>query len=193
MLEIALIIGSTRPKRFADRVTEWVQVASKDRSDFRVSTLDLRDFPLPFLEEPVPPSAAGGRYSNPAAEAWRQGLAPFDAFIVVAAEYNHGPTAVLKNALDSACIEWNRKPIAFVGYGGVGAARAIEQLRGIAIELQMAPIRAEVNIVREAYLAALTQNQALSSHEYLNKSLAMLFDQLAWWGTALKNARIANT
>jgi len=123
------------------------------------------------------------------AEEWRRQIGRFDAFIVTTAEYNHGPTAVLKNALDSAFVEWNKKPIAFVGYGGVGGARAIEHLRGSAIELQMAPIKAEVNIARDAYIGVAMQGQTLGSYEYLNKSLAALFDQLVWWAKALRTAR----
>ena len=192
MLDIALIVGSTRPNRFADKVVDWVRTAAKGRTDLQLATLDLRDYELPFLQEPVPPSMTGGRYTHPAAEAWRQGLGRFDAYIAIAPEYNHGPTAVLKNALDSAFVEWNKKPIAFVGYGGVGGARAIEQLRGTAIELQMAPIRAEVNIARDSYLGVLMQGQTLMSYDHLNKSLAILFDQIAWWGRALKTARNTN-
>jgi NAD(P)H-dependent FMN reductase len=189
MLDIALIIGSTRPNRFADKVAAWVVNGSMDRIDLKIEVLDLRNYRLPFLEEPVPPSMTGGKYSNPVAEEWRRQIGRFDAFIVTTAEYNHGPTAVLKNALDSAFVEWNKKPIAFVGYGGVGGARAIEHLRGSAIELQMAPIKAEVNIARDAYIGVAMQGQTLGSYEYLNKSLAALFDQLVWWAKSLRTAR----
>jgi NAD(P)H-dependent FMN reductase len=105
-------------------------------------------------------------------------------------EYNHGPTAVLKNAFDSAPIEWQRKPIAFVGYGGVGAARAIETLRGVVIELQMAPIRHEVNIGMEPFLAILQNGRALNNYGFLMQSRELMFDHLlVWWGEALKAAR----
>src|SRR6267378_3359562 len=132
MLNIALIVGSTRPQRFADTPVRWVQAAAKSRTDYDLNTLDLRERALPFFTEPLPPSYTEGKYSNPAAEAWRHEIGRYDAYIVTAAEYNHGCTAVVKNAFDSAFFEWRRKPIAFVGYGGVGGARAIEHLRATA-------------------------------------------------------------
>jgi len=151
--------------------------------------LDLRDFRLPFFNEPASPMATGGVFSEPEAEAWAKRISEFDAFVAIVAEYNHGPTAVLKNAFDSALNEWQRKPIAFVGYGGVGAARAIETLRGVVIELQMAPIRHEVNITMEPFLGILRQGRALNDYEYLVRSREAMFDHLAWWGEALKAAR----
>jgi NAD(P)H-dependent FMN reductase len=139
----------------------------------------------------VSPGYTGGAYSNPAAEAWRHKIGQFDGFIATAAEYNHGPTAALKNAFDSAFLEWRRKPIAFVGYGGVGGARAIEQLRGVAIELYMAPIKPEVNIAMEPFLGILKQGKTLNDYEYLVQSRSALFDELVWWGGTLKRGREA--
>ena len=159
------------------------------RVDLRLEVLDLRDYPLPFYNEPAPPAYTGGVYTQPVAETWRKRVGEFDAFIAVAAEYNHGPTAVLKNAFDSAYLEWQRKPIAFVGYGGVGAARAIEHLRGVAIELQMAPIRHEVNIGMEPYLGIIRNGRTLNDYEYLVQNRGLVFDHLVWWGEALKAAR----
>jgi len=189
MLKIALIIGSTRPQRFADRPAAWIVEGAKAYPTFQLETLDLRDFDLPFFTEPVSPGYTDGVYSNPKAEAWRKAIGAFDGFIVTAAEYNHGPTAVLKNAFDSAFKEWNRKPIAFVGYGGVGGARAIEQLRGTAIELQMAPIKHEVNIGMEPFVGVLMQGKSLNDYEFLAQSRTLMFDNLVWWGEALKAAR----
>jgi NAD(P)H-dependent FMN reductase len=189
MLQVAVIVGSTRPNRFADVPVKWLVEGAARRPDLRLTVLDLRDFRLPFFNEPAPPSYAGGLYTEPAAEAWRRRIGEFDAFVAVVAEYNHGPTAVLKNAFDSAFIEWQRKPIAFVGYGGVGAARAIETLRGVVIELQMAPIRHEVNIAMEPFLGILQQGRTLNDYDYLGQSRTVMFDHLAWWGEALKAAR----
>ncbi len=141
MLKIGMIVGSTRPNRFADTPAKWLVEGAAARTDLKLEVLDLRDYKLPFFNEPASPAYTGGVYTQPEAEAWRKRIGEFDAFIATVAEYNHGPTAVLKNAFDSAYLEWQRKPIAFVGYGGVGAARAIETLRGVVIELQMAPIR----------------------------------------------------
>ncbi|MBC9033512.1 NAD(P)H-dependent oxidoreductase [Sphingomonas sp. JC676] len=191
MLKLALIIGSTRPQRFADTPANWIVEGAAARDDFSLEVLDLRDQNLPFFEEPMSPLFTGGAFSHPAAEAWRHKLAKYDGFIVTAAEYNHGPTAALKNAFDSAFNEWRRKPVAFVGYGGVGGARAIEQLRGTAIELHMAPIKAEVNISMEPFLGILMQGKKLDDYDYLVASRGTLFDEIAWWANALKAAREA--
>ena len=189
MLNVGLIVGSTRPNRFADKPVQWLVEGASARPDLRLAVLDLRDFRLPFFNEPAPPAYTGGAYSDPAAETWRKRIGEFDAFVAVVAEYNHGPTAVLKNAFDSAFIEWQRKPIAFVGYGGVGATRAIETLRGVVIELQMAPIRHEVNIAMEPFLGILQNGRTLNDYDYLVQSREAMFDHLAWWGEALKAAR----
>src|SRR5258705_1887019 len=165
MLKVGMIVGSTRPNRFADTVAPWVVEGASARRDLRLTVLDLRDHRLPFFNEPAPPSYTGGVYTAPEAEAWRQRIGEFDAFVAIAAEYNHGPTAVLKNAFDSAFLEWQRKPIAFVGYGGVGAARAIEALRGTVIELQMVPTRQEVNIAMEPYLGIVQGGRSLKHYE----------------------------
>jgi NAD(P)H-dependent FMN reductase len=191
-VRIALIIGTTRPNRFADVPAQWLMRAAAERSDLTLEVLDLRDWPLPMLEEPAPPSATGGVYTNPVCERWRRKLGEFDGFIATVAEYNHGPAAVLKNALDSALLEWKEKPIAFVGYGGVGAARAIEQLRMNVIELQMAPIRQAVHIGLEPYLGILRQGKALDDYPFLLTARTALFDQLVWWARALETARTAS-
>jgi NAD(P)H-dependent FMN reductase len=185
---IALIIGSTRPNRFADHVAKWIVEGAAARSDLKLDGLDLRDYKLPFFNEGIPPGYIQGAWSEPAAEAWRQKIAGFDGYIATVAEYNHGPAAVLKNAFDSAFHEWRRKPVAFVGYGGVGGARAIEHLRNTVVELQMAPLKHEVNIAREPYIGVL-QGKSLNDFSYLAEARTLLFDNLAWWSAALKPAR----
>jgi NAD(P)H-dependent FMN reductase len=189
MLKVGLIVGSTRPNRFADIPAKWLVEGAAARADLRLTVLDLRDYRLPLFNEPAPPAYTGGVYTAPEAEAWRKRVGEFDAFIATVAEYNHGPTAVLKNAFDNAFVEWQRKPIAFVGYGGVGAARAIETLRGVVIELQMAPIRHEVNIAMEPFLGILQNGRSLNDYDYLAQSREAMFDHLVWWGEALKAAR----
>jgi NAD(P)H-dependent FMN reductase len=188
-LRVALIVGSTRPNRFADVPAQWIVAGAAERTDIRLDVLDLRDRQLPFYNEPAPAIYTEGRYTEAAAEAWRHEIGGYDAFIATVAEYNHGPTAVLKNALDSAYYEWNRKPIAFVGYGGVGAARAIEHLRGIVVELRMVPIKYEVNIAMEPYLAYVQGGKPFDAHEHLVQARTAMFDDLFWWGDALRSAR----
>jgi len=189
MLKVATIVGSTRPNRFADIPVRWLVEGAQARPDLRLTVLDLRDYELPFFHEPASPAYTGGIYTEPKAEAWRNRIGEFDAFVAIVAEYNHGPTAVLKNAFDNAFLEWQRKPIAFVGYGGVGAARAIETLRGVVVELQMAPIKHEVNIAMEPFLGILQNGRSLSDYGYLVQSREAMFDHLVWWGEALKAAR----
>ena len=185
--KIGIIVGSTRPGRFADHPTEWIAELAKARGDIEVETLDLRDYPMPFFQE------AGGPAYTPVtdetAKRWQQKIASLDGFIVIAAEYNRGPTAVLKNALDYAYNEWNKKAVGFVGYGGVGGARAVEQLRLHAVELQMAPIRSGVHILWPDMLAAKSEGKKLSEFAHLNKAASDMLDQLVWWTKALKTAR----
>jgi NAD(P)H-dependent FMN reductase len=189
MINVGLIIGSTRPNRFADIPAQWLLQGARAHPELEVHTLDLRDQDLPFFSEPFSPSITQGVYSHPAAEAWRRKVGHCDAFIATVAEYNHGPTAVLKNAFDSAYLEWNRKPIGFVGYGGVGGARAIEHLRGVAIELQMAPSKFEVNIGHEPFASVLTRGRSLDEFDFLVRSRMAMLDDLIWWARALKAAR----
>jgi len=184
---LAIIIGSTRPNRFADHPARWIHDHVAKRGDVAAEVLDLRDYPLPFFAETASPIRAP--VQNEVAQRWQKTLAGFDGFIVTAAEYNRGPTAVLKNALDYAYKEYNEKPIAFVGYGGVGGARAIEQLRLIAIELQMAPIRHGVHIQGPAYLGVIQEGKSLHDFEPLNQAARLMLDQLMWWVDALKAAR----
>lgn len=185
--KIAIIIGSIRPNRFADHAAQWIEEIARQRGDFDVEPIDLRDYPMPLFDEEASPLYV--RSKDDVARRWQKKVAEFDAYVFTAAEYNRGPTAVLKNALDYAYKEWNNKPVAFVGYGGVGGARAVEQLRLNAIELQMAPIRTAVHIPMAAYLAVAKEGRKLSEFDYLNQSAKDMLDQLAWWTVALKAAR----
>jgi NAD(P)H-dependent FMN reductase len=171
--KIGIVIGSTREARFADKPTEWIASIAKARGDLDIEIVDLRDYPMPFFEEAKSPA-----WAAPESEAARKW----------AAEYNHGPTAVLKNAIDYAGREWNRKPVSFIGYGGVGGARAIEQLRQVAIEMQMAPTKAAVHILWPDYLAVL-QGKKLEELDHLNQAAGAMLDDVAWWAKVLKAAR----
>ncbi len=188
--KIGIIVGSTRASRFADKPTEWIANIAKARADLDFEVVDLRDYPMPFFEEATSPAWAPSQ--NEVAQRWQKKVEALDGYIFIAAEYNRGPTAVLKNAIDYAYNEWNNKPAAFVGYGGVGAARAIEQLRLHAVEMQMAPIRAGVHILMPDFVAVLQQSKKLEEIEHLNQSATAMLDQLAWWAKALKAARDAD-
>jgi NAD(P)H-dependent FMN reductase len=185
--KIAVIVGSTRAARFADKPTEWIANIAKARGDFDVEVVDLRDYPMPFFDEAM--SSLWAPSKNEVALRWQKKVAEFDGYIVIAAEYNRGPTAVLKNALDYAYTEWNRKPVTFVGYGGVGGARAIEQLRLHAVELQMTPVRFAVHIVWGDFVQILQQGKKIEEFEHLNQAAATALDDLSWWAKVLKQAR----
>ncbi len=186
-LRLAIVIGSVRPNRFADHPALWITEIAKKRGDFEVELIDLKDYPMPLFNEEASPAYAPSE--NEVAQRWQKKMAEFDAYVFTAAEYNRGPTAVLKNALDYAYDEWNQKPVSFVGYGAVGGARAIEQLRLNVIELQMAPIRNAVHIQWPVYLAVAKEGKSLSDFDFLQQSAKDMLDQLAWWTTALKAAR----
>ncbi|GAB4196956.1 MAG: NADPH-dependent FMN reductase [Roseiflexaceae bacterium] len=187
--KIAIIISSTRQTRFGDKPAQWIYDIAAARGDIEVQILDLRDFPMPFFDEVA--SNAWAPSTNEVAVRWQQTVAQFDGYIFVTAEYNRSITGALKNALDYAYPEWNRKPAAFVGYGSVGAARAIEQLRLICVELQMAPTRTGVHIQGSDFMAVWRQGQSLLEFPYLQQNATNMLDELVWWTKALKAAREA--
>lgn len=189
-LKIKVIIGSTRQNRFSDKPALWIAELAKKHEGIDVEVLDLRDYPMPFYDEPISPSMVkDGAYANPAVSKWAVKIAEADAFIIVTPEYNRGPSAVLKNALDQVYGEWNRKAVAFIGHGSSLGARAIEQLRSNAIELQMAPIRAAVHMPWSGMLREESGELKPGAFDPYEKSADGMIDQLLWWGRALKAAR----
>ena len=192
-LKIAVIISSTRETRFGDKPAQWIKDLANQRDDLEVDLLDLRDFDLPFFNE-----AASNLWmpsQDPRAVAWQKKVGEYDGYIFVVAEYNRSITGALKNALDQAYNEWNKKPFGVVGYGSVGAARAIEHLRTIGVELQMVSTRSAVHILGGDFFAVHPlggQNKPLSDIEAsIGPSAKDMLDQLAWWGNATKAARQA--
>ena len=187
MSKIKVIIGSTRQQRFGDQPAKWITEKAKAKG-LDVEILDLRDYPLPFFDEAMSPTMAAmkGAYPYPVSAQWTAKIGEADGFIIIAAEYNHGYTAVLKNAIDYVSREWNKKPVAFVGYGSAGGARAIEQLREGVVELQMTPIRASVHMTN--FWNLLDEKGILKTESFDAAGDAML-DQLIWWTDALKIAR----
>jgi NAD(P)H-dependent FMN reductase len=186
-LKIGIIISTTRATRFGHKPAEWVKSIAAERSDMAVEILDLRDYPMPFFDEVA--SNAWVPTTNEVAQRWQKKVAEFDGFVFVTAEYNHGIPAVLKNALDYAYPEWNKKAAAFVGYGAVGGSRAVEQLRLVAAELQLATIRSGVYIQGADFMAALKDGKDLKEITYLQQGVRDMLEQLAWWAQALKTAR----
>lgn len=187
---IAIIVGSTREARFADKPAAWLLDNVQKRDDMSFELLDLRDYDLPLFNEVASNLWVPSQDAN--ALRWQRKLAEFDGYIVLTAEYNHSIPGVLKNAFDHAYNEWNHKPIAAMGYGGVGAARAIEHLRGIAVELQMVPTRNAVHLGGSEFfkVSPLGQNGDMSEVDaLLQPSLQAMLDELAWWARATMAAR----
>ena len=189
MYKLKVILGSVRPTRFSEKVVPWVLEGIKKHPEFEADVLDLKDFELPFFNEAETPSSKKEAYKHPAVAAWTAKIADGDAYIFITPEYDRGYPGVLKNAIDWVYPEWNNKPAAFVAYGTVGGARAVEQLRLVAVELQMAPIRQAVHI--PAHWTLLDEKGelrtgALDSHA---RSAETMLSQLSWWTGALKIAR----
>jgi NAD(P)H-dependent FMN reductase len=186
-LKIAIIIGTTRAARFGHKPAQWIRDIAAQRSDIDAEIVDLRDFPMPFFDEVA--SNAWAPSQNPVAQRWQKKVAEFDGYIFVTAEYNHSMPAVLKNALDYASPEWNKKAAGFVGYGGVGGARAVEHLRGIAAELELATIKTGVYIQGADFMAVWKEGKDVKDIPHLQPGVKDMLDQLVWWTRALKVAR----
>jgi NAD(P)H-dependent FMN reductase len=185
MLKIKVILGSTRQNRFGDKPTKWIADKAKAKG-LDVEILDLRDYPLPFFDEPASPSSAKEPYADPRVQKWTAKIDEADGFIFIVAEYNHGYTAVLKNAIDYVGKQWNKKPVAFVGYGTVGGARAVEQLRAVVPELQMVSMRTAVHM--NNFWTLFDENGVMKS-DLFEVAGDTLLDQLTWWGNVLQEAR----
>ncbi|MBC7479660.1 MAG: NAD(P)H-dependent oxidoreductase [Pseudorhodobacter sp.] len=189
--KIALIIGSTRPTRFADIPAQWMLAQAQARTDMDVELVDLRDFPLPFFDEMA--SNLWMPSSNPVAVAWQNKLAEFDGYIFVVAEYNRSITGALKNALDQAYKEWNRKPMTAIAYGALGGTRALEHLRTIAVELQMVPTRNAVHLGGGDFFKVhpgMGGSGKMSDVEAnLLPAATAALDDLVWWANATKAAK----
>jgi NAD(P)H-dependent FMN reductase len=183
-LRVAIVLGSTRPNRNGEAVAKWVYEIAARRGDADYELVDLKDYNLPLLDEPIPPSQ--GKYSQPHTKAWAAKVEAFDAFIFVTPEYNHSTSGALKNALDFLYKEWNNKAAGFVGYGSAGGVRAVEHLRLIMAELQIADVRAQVMLSLFTDFENYSTFKPGPQHE---ATVNQLCDQLLAWGTALRTVR----
>jgi NAD(P)H-dependent FMN reductase len=184
MTRIGIILGSTRPNRNGEQVAKWVYETASLRSDAEFELVDLRDYPLPHLDEPLPPSM--GQYQNDHTKEWSDKIASFDGFVIVTPEYNHSTSGVLKNAIDYLYAEWNNKAVGFVSYGAVGGARAAEQLRLISGELQMADVRQQVAL---SLLTDFENYSVFKPSAYHVAAMNTLLDQVVAWSIALAPLR----
>src|SRR5438874_9968976 len=184
MLNIAVIIGSTRPGRVGESVAKWVYELAKKRTEAEFELVDIKDFNLPLLDEPAPPSM--GQYSQQHTKTWAAKIDSFDGYVFVTPEYNHGICGALKNAIDFLFREWNNKAAGFVSYGGAGGARAVEQLRLVLAEVQMATVRNQVLL---SMFADFENFSVFKPGPTKEQSVNDMLDQLIAWGGALKTLR----
>jgi NAD(P)H-dependent FMN reductase len=186
---IGIIISTTRKSRFADRPAQWLLDLASQRADADFEIVDLRDYPMPFFEEDQSPAWAAP--SHPAARAWGKKMAELDGYVIITAEYNHSMSGVLKNALDHAYVEYNRKPVTFVGYGGLGASRAVEQLRQVFAELQVASLKYTVHINTPELIGMMRDGKSFADFAHLTAAAEMMLDDLVWWSNTLVAGRQA--
>jgi len=184
MTKIGIIIGSTRPGRNAEAVANWVYEISKKRTDAEFELVDIADYNLPLLDEPYP--AMMHQYTKDHTKTWSAKISELDGFIFVTPEYNHSTSAALKNAIDYLSLEWNNKAVGFVSYGSAGGVRAVENLRLIAGELQMADVRSQVTLSLFTDFVNMNEFKPADLHE---NSVVSLFDQVIAWSNALKTLR----
>ena len=190
MNTISVIVGSTRQGRFSEKPAQWIFQHLRKRGAIDARLLDLRDFPMPFFDQPMTPAMPGrAPYENEVVKRWTAAIAASDGFVFVTPEYNYGPAAVLKNALDWVYPEWNRKAAAFVSYGSVSGARGVQQLRETLIELQMTSIRPSVHIPVATLWAHYQGGDVDKGLAELEASAKAMIDDLLWWTSALKTAR----
>lgn len=184
MIKIGIIIGSTRPGRKADAVARWIYQIAAKRSDAQFELVDINEFHLPLLDEPVPPSM--GQYSKPHTKAWAAKIDSFDAFVFVTPEYNHSTSAALKNAIDFLYKEWNNKVAGFVGYGSAGGVRAVEQLRLVMGEIKIADVRAQVMLSLYTDFEDFMVFKPAARQEAV---VTAMLDEVISWGRALQTVR----
>jgi len=184
MIKIGIIIGSTRPERKAEAVAKWVYEIAVKRTEAVFELLDIQDYNLPLLDEPFPPSMH--KYVNEHTKVWSEKIKSLDAFIFVTPEYNHSTSGALKNAIDFLYVEWNNKAAGFVSYGASSGFRAVEQLRLIMAELQIADVRAQVALSIFTDFENYTVFKPAPQHE---ARVNAMIDQLITWGSALKTVR----
>ena len=184
MTKIGIIIGSTRPGRNGEAVAKWVHEIASQRTDVAFELVDLLDYKLPHLDEAMPPSL--GQYSQQHTREWAARISSFDGFVIVTPEYNHSTSGVLKNAIDYLYAEWNNKAVGFVSYGSVGGTRAVEHLRLVAGELQMADVRSQVALSLFTDFENFSVFRPADVHL---DALNTMLDQVVSWSDALAPLR----
>lgn len=190
MLNISVIIGSTRPNRFSEIPAGWIFEHLKKREGVNARMLDLRDYPMPFFDQPESPAnPTRPPFENEDVQRWTAEIAASDGFIFVTPEYNYAPSAVLKNAIDWVYREWHRKAAAYVSYGLLGGSRSIQQLREMSVELQMVSARNLVAVPKEVLIVRMQGGDPVPELAKFDRDANNMIDELMWWTRALKEAR----
>lgn len=184
MTKIGIILGSTRPGRNGEAVAKWVYDIASRRTDAQFELVDLLDYHLPHLDEAIP--ASQGMYANEHTKQWAAKIAELDGFVFVTPEYNHSTSGALKNAIDFVYGEWNNKAAGFVSYGAAGGTRAVEHLRLIMGELQVADVRAQVALSLYTDFENFSSFKPGPQHE---GTLGVVLDQTVSWTKALETVR----
>lgn len=183
-LKLGIVVGSTRPGRLGSQVAEWVHKQAVGQGHAEWVLLDLVDFALPLLDEPIPAMASPG--TQPHTKRWAAAVADLDGFVFVTPEYNHGVPAALKNAIDFLFHEWNDKAVGFVGYGVDGAVRAVEHLRGVMSQVRAATVGSQVAL---GLAGDFVRNSEFTPLPAQNDNLARMLDDLTNWAEALRTVR----
>ena len=183
-MRIAIVTGSTRPGRNNIAVARWVLGLAAERRDANFELVDIADFNLPLLDEPVPP--VFGNYSHAHTKRWAAKIASFDGYVFVAPEYNHGVSGALKNAIDYLYAEWNHKAAGFVAYGGAGGTRAVEQLRLVMGNLLVADVTAQVALSLFTDFENFSVFRPAPRHD---AEVHAMLDQVIAWSGALAGLR----
>ena len=186
-LQLGIILASTRQGRRGERYAKWIHEIVSQRSGIGTQLIDLRDHRLSAYDAEAMPPAVERSYTDPLARRWSELISALDAYVIVTPEYNHGYPGQLKNAIDHVHLGWWYKPVAFVSYGGnAGGARAVEQLRSVAVEVRMVPVRGEVNI---RLIGLQADDAGRPTDPYYAKQANAMLDQLLWWARVAKDGR----
>lgn len=184
MLKVGIILGSTRPGRKGESVAKWILEKARGHGGADFELIDLNEFELPMLDEPMPPMMQ--KYTKDHTKRWSAKITSLDGFIFVTPEYNHSTSGALKNAIDFLSIEWANKAAGFVGYGSSFGARAVEHLRLILAELRVATTRTQVGLSIYTDWEKFTNFNPGPQHE---ANIKALFDEVIAWSKAMKTLR----
>jgi NAD(P)H-dependent FMN reductase len=189
-MNIQVILGSTRPERTTERVAKWVTAAAQALPGLTTELIDLADYDLPHFNEPASPRMNQNRQPAAATRRWLDKISQADGYIIVTPEYNHSFPGVLKDALDHIDWQFTKKPVALVGHGSVGGARAVEQLKLVVSFLGAAIVPESIALMNAARVLDADGNYTgdTASPYGPNQQLTRLLTELAWWTRALKAA-----